>query len=82
MNNNNNGRVKKIEAIWTDLHIAGNGKDILMRRVVQIFDLEGNVMAENDQLSFNVEQLKEALNKLGAPEEQLGQILTAMGIMI
>lgn len=80
--NTNDGRVKRIEAIWSDMHTAGDGNPIPIRRVIQIFDMEGSVVAENDPLSFSIEQLKAALNKLGAPEEQLGQIMTAMGMIV
>lgn len=73
--------IKKIDAIYSNRTCRGNGVDIPMRKVQEVYDFEGNLLGENDPYSFTIEQIRDALKKTGAPEEAFGQLCSSFGLI-
>lgn len=50
--------VKCEEFVISDLLIKGDGKETPVRRIIQIYKKDGELLAENDPIgNFNIEQL-------------------------
>jgi len=55
----NNKEVQVIKVIRTTLERRGNGKDDPIRRIEQYWDMEGNLIIENDPCkSINSKEIK------------------------